>query len=165
MQTVSTFAGAGTMNSSHVERVTCAAVRFGGAEWMIQLPFTPSLQTCSQAKGYKMGPTSRVVPESCVCNFLPPCRTGLFHLSPPPSIFPVLYSRHLYLPLNALSCRLGRYRVLSPLAGIRVSPLQLGAMSIGDRWGALGAMDKESSFKLLDAYFDAGGNLIDTSRN
>ncbi|THG97622.1 hypothetical protein EW145_g7579, partial [Phellinidium pouzarii] len=62
---------------------------------------------------------------------------------------------------------LGRYRVLSPLAGVRVSPLQLGAMNIGDKWGklGLGEMDKESSFKLLDAYYDAGGNFIDTACN
>ncbi|KAJ7886219.1 NADP-dependent oxidoreductase domain-containing protein [Mycena olivaceomarginata] len=52
--------------------------------------------------------------------------------------------------------KLGRYRTLSPLAGLHVSPLQLGAMSIGDKWGPLGmgTMDKELSFKLLDAYFD-----------
>lgn len=62
---------------------------------------------------------------------------------------------------------LGRYRVLSPLAGVRVSPLQLGAASIGDQWEKLGAgaMDKESSFKLLDAYYEAGGNFIDTANN
>ena len=60
---------------------------------------------------------------------------------------------------------LGRYRVLSPRAGVRVSPLCLGAMSIGDQWGdwGFGAMDKEASFKLLDAYFAAGGNFIDTA--
>jgi len=52
--------------------------------------------------------------------------------------------------------RLARYRTLSPLAGVRVSPIQLGAMSIGDKWNDLGPMDKESSFKLLDAYFDLG---------
>lgn len=53
---------------------------------------------------------------------------------------------------------LARYRTLSPLAGVRVSPIQLGAMSIGDKWDKLGmgSMDKESSFKLLDAYFDLG---------
>ena len=53
---------------------------------------------------------------------------------------------------------LARYRTLSPLAGVRVSPIQLGAMSIGDKWSDLGmgSMDKESSFKLLDAYFDLG---------
>lgn len=40
-------------------------------------------------------------------------------------------------------------------------------MSIGDKWAAVGfgAMDKESSFKLLDAYFEAGGNFIDTASN
>jgi len=45
--------------------------------------------------------------------------------------------------------------------------LQLGAMSIGDKWHeyGMGSMDKESSFKLLDAYFDAGGNFIDTANN
>ena len=53
--------------------------------------------------------------------------------------------------------KLGRYRVLSPNAAIRVSPLQLGAMNIGDKWSAyMGSMDKESSFKLLDAFYDAG---------
>jgi hypothetical protein len=54
--------------------------------------------------------------------------------------------------------KLGRYRILSPNAGVRVSPLQLGAMSVGDKWSALGmgSMDKESSFKLLDAFYDAG---------
>ncbi|KAJ7443187.1 NADP-dependent oxidoreductase domain-containing protein [Mycena galericulata] len=63
--------------------------------------------------------------------------------------------------------KLGVYRTLSPLAGIHVSPLQLGAMSIGDKWEPLGmgSMNKESSFKLLDAYFDNGGNFIDTANS
>jgi len=54
--------------------------------------------------------------------------------------------------------KLARYRTLSPLGGVRVSPIQLGAMSIGDKWHELGmgSMDKESSFRLLDAYFDLG---------
>ena len=70
-------------------------------------------------------------------------------------------------PPPAPPTALGRYRVLSPLASIRVSPLQLGAMSIGDQWEkmGMGAMDKESSFKLLDAYYEAGGNFIDTANN
>jgi len=65
------------------------------------------------------------------------------------------------------STPLGRYRILSPLAGVRVSPLCLGAMSIGDQWGpyGMGATDKESNFKLLDAFYDAGGNFIDTASN
>jgi len=64
----------------------------------------------------------------------------------------------LFAPPPLPPTKLGRYRTLSPLAGVRVSPLQLGAMSIGDKWHKLGmgSMDKESSFKLLDAYFDAG---------
>lgn len=61
---------------------------------------------------------------------------------------------------------LGRYRLLSPLASIRVSPIQLGAMSIGTEWGqGMGEMTKESSFKLLNAYYEAGGNFIDTAGN
>jgi hypothetical protein len=58
--------------------------------------------------------------------------------------------------------KLARYRTLSPLAGVRVSPIQLGAGSIGDKWHklGLGSMDKESSFKLLDAYFDLGVSKI-----
>jgi aryl-alcohol dehydrogenase-like predicted oxidoreductase len=39
-------------------------------------------------------------------------------------------------------------------------------MNIGDKWHAgVGAMTKESSFTLLDAYFDNGGNFIDTANN
>ncbi|KAF8192130.1 NADP-dependent oxidoreductase domain-containing protein [Pholiota molesta] len=62
---------------------------------------------------------------------------------------------------------LARYRLLSSRAGVHVSPIQLGAMSIGDKWAelGLGSMDKASSFKLLDAYFDLGGNFIDTANN
>ncbi|KIW62095.1 hypothetical protein PV05_02146 [Exophiala xenobiotica] len=61
---------------------------------------------------------------------------------------------------------LGRYRVLSSTAGVRVSPLCLGAMSIGDAWsGFMGSMSKEQSFKLLDAFYEAGGNFIDTANN
>ena len=60
---------------------------------------------------------------------------------------------------------LARYRLLSSRAGVHVSPIQLGGMSIGDRWVEVGFgdMDKESSFELLDAYFDNGGNFIDTA--
>lgn len=61
--------------------------------------------------------------------------------------------------------KLGHYRQLAPSAGIHVSPIALGAMSIGNKWSALGAMDKENSFKLLDAYYEAGGNFIDTANN
>ena len=65
-----------------------------------------------------------------------------------------------FLTLQPPISKLARYRTLSPLAGVRVSPIQLGAMSIGDKWSEMGSMDKESSFKLLDAYFDLGVSKI-----
>ncbi|KAH9020919.1 hypothetical protein EDB84DRAFT_1244298, partial [Lactarius hengduanensis] len=54
--------------------------------------------------------------------------------------------------------KLGRYRTLSLFAGVRVLPLRLGAMSIGDKWQefGMGSMEKTVSFKLLDTHFDAG---------
>ncbi|KAF8590782.1 aryl-alcohol dehydrogenase [Ramaria rubella] len=60
-----------------------------------------------------------------------------------------------------------RFQRFAPRAAIHVSPLCLGAMSVGDKWAnfSFGAMDKDSSFKLLDAYFDAGGNFIDTANH
>jgi aryl-alcohol dehydrogenase-like predicted oxidoreductase len=72
----------------------------------------------------------------------------------------------LFQPAPEPTTELGRYRILSSTAGIRVSPLQLGAMSIGDAWSSfMGSMDKASSFKLLDAFYEAGGNFIDTANN
>lgn len=63
--------------------------------------------------------------------------------------------------------RLGRHRQLAPLAGLHVSPICLGGASIGDQWGkfGMGQTDRESSFKLLDAFYEAGGNFIDTANN
>ncbi|EDP53712.1 aryl-alcohol dehydrogenase (AAD), putative [Aspergillus fumigatus A1163] len=49
---------------------------------------------------------------------------------------------------------LGRYRILSSNCGLRVSPLQLGAMSIGEAW---------SSFMGTHEQGAAGGNFIDTA--
>ncbi|KAK0457542.1 Aldo/keto reductase [Desarmillaria tabescens] len=71
----------------------------------------------------------------------------------------------LHAPASDPPTKLGVYRVLSAQAGVRVSPITLGAMSVGDKWERLGmgSMNKESSFKLLDAYFDMGGNFIDTA--
>lgn len=72
----------------------------------------------------------------------------------------------LFAPASDPPTELGRTRVLSSRAGVRVSPLQLGAMSIGEAWkGFMGSMDKEQSFKLLDAFYEAGGNFIDTANN
>lgn len=49
---------------------------------------------------------------------------------------------------------LGRYRILSPKAGVRVSPLCLGAMSLGDQWAGWmgGKLNAEESEGLLDAF-------------
>ncbi|KAF8986308.1 NADP-dependent oxidoreductase domain-containing protein [Cyathus striatus] len=71
----------------------------------------------------------------------------------------------LFTPPPEPPSKLGRYRLLSPTAGVHVSPLQLGAASIGDKWGGIGwgATSKEDSFKLLDTFFDNGGNFIDTA--
>ncbi|KAE8549882.1 hypothetical protein EYB25_008406 [Talaromyces marneffei] len=61
---------------------------------------------------------------------------------------------------------LGRYRILSSTAGVRVSPIALGALSLGKSWSLImGTVDEEQSFELLDAYTDAGGNFIDTANN
>lgn len=72
----------------------------------------------------------------------------------------------IFKPAPEPSTPLGRYRIISSTAGVRASPLQLGAMSIGDAWsGFMGSMNKENSFKLMDAFYDAGGNFIDTANN
>jgi hypothetical protein len=53
----------------------------------------------------------------------------------------------IFMPAPEPKTELGRYRILSSTAGVRVSPLQLGAMSIGDAWAKfMGSMDKAQSF-------------------
>lgn len=50
-----------------------------------------------------------------------------------------------------------RYRILSPNAGMRVSPLIFGII-----WRSfMGGADMDKAFKLLDYYYDEGGNFID----
>ncbi|KAM5542422.1 hypothetical protein V8D89_003881 [Ganoderma adspersum] len=73
----------------------------------------------------------------------------------------------MFSPAPEPATRLGYYRKLAPRAGIHVSPLCLGGMSIGDKWDqfGMGSMDKDASFRLLDTYFDAGGNFIDTANS
>ncbi|KAH6659870.1 norsolorinic acid reductase [Truncatella angustata] len=61
---------------------------------------------------------------------------------------------------------LGRYRLLSPTASVRVSPLCLGAMNFGNAWkDYMGACDQPQTEKILDFFYDQGGNFIDTSNN
>ncbi|KAI0649632.1 aryl-alcohol dehydrogenase [Trametes meyenii] len=73
----------------------------------------------------------------------------------------------LWAPPPPPTSKLARHRPLAPSAGIHVSPLQLGAMSIGDKWDVwgMGAMDKTTSFALLDAFYAAGGNFVDTANH
>ena len=54
-------------------------------------------------------------------------------------------------------------RVLSPNAGVRVSPLCPGAMDFGDAWSdMMGHCDKKISSEMLDYFYEQGGNFIDT---
>ena len=62
---------------------------------------------------------------------------------------------------------LGRHRQLSSLAGVHVSPLCLGGGSVGYKWAkkGMGEMSRESSYGVLDTFYNAGGNFIDTAIN
>src|SRR6201996_1293150 len=59
---------------------------------------------------------------------------------------------------------LDRHRALAPSAGVRVSPLCLGAMNFGEAGkDRLGECSKETAFSILDHFVSEGGNFIDTS--
>ncbi|KAI2621487.1 norsolorinic acid reductase [Hypomontagnella submonticulosa] len=61
---------------------------------------------------------------------------------------------------------LARYRMLSPTASVRVSPLCLGAMSFGTAWKEfMGACDQKTTDEILDFFYEQGGNFIDTANN
>ncbi|BCS22823.1 uncharacterized protein APUU_31048S [Aspergillus puulaauensis] len=61
---------------------------------------------------------------------------------------------------------LGYHRVLSPTAGVKVSPLCLGGMNFGEGWEHfMGTCSKDDAFALMDAFYDMGGNFIDTANN
>jgi aryl-alcohol dehydrogenase-like predicted oxidoreductase len=53
-----------------------------------------------------------------------------------------------------------RYRLLGK-SGLRVSELCLGTMTFGEDWGW--GSSKDTSRQVLDAFFEAGGNFIDTA--
>ncbi|WP_435007930.1 aldo/keto reductase [Tundrisphaera lichenicola] len=53
-----------------------------------------------------------------------------------------------------------RYRLLGN-SGLRVSELCLGTMTFGEDWGW--GSSKDESRQVLDAFFEAGGNFIDTA--
>lgn len=59
---------------------------------------------------------------------------------------------------------LARYRTLAPTAAIRVSPLCLGSMTFGDvHSDRYGVCSKETTFQILDTFYENGGNFIDTA--
>ncbi|ROW05203.1 hypothetical protein VSDG_00044 [Cytospora chrysosperma] len=61
---------------------------------------------------------------------------------------------------------LNRYRLLSPTASLRVSPLCLGAMNFGNAWKEhMGACDQATTEAILDFFYGQGGNFIDTANN
>ncbi|OCH89847.1 Aldo/keto reductase [Obba rivulosa] len=63
------------------------------------------------------------------------------------------------------TAKLGRHRQLGPLAGVHVSPICLGGGGIGYKWAkiGMGEISRESSYNLLDAFYIAGGNFVDTA--
>ena len=67
------------------------------------------------------------------------------------------------LPKPPVKSALARHRVLAPSAGVKVSPICLGAMNFGDAWkGFMGECDKKTTWQMLDYFYDQGGNFIDT---
>lgn len=73
----------------------------------------------------------------------------------------------MFQPAPAPKTSLGRYRVLSKTAGIRVSPLQLGAMSIGDAWNDfMGSMNKvmKMRFSRRGSIDNSVGKLLQAAR-
>ncbi|KAL9130212.1 MAG: hypothetical protein Q9217_001557 [Psora testacea] len=72
----------------------------------------------------------------------------------------------LFAPAPKPETPLGYYRILSPTAGTRVSPLCLGSMNFGEAWKKfMGECSKETAFEMLDYFYSSGGNFIDTSSN
>lgn len=74
-------------------------------------------------------------------------------------------STNVFPPISGPKTELARYRLLSPTAGVRVSPICLGAMSLGDQWTGMmgGKLEQGESEAYLDAFYEAGGNFIDTA--
>lgn len=72
----------------------------------------------------------------------------------------------LFAPAPEPKTALGRHRILSPSAGIKVSPLCLGAMNFGESWkDFMGECSKSTAFEMLDYFYESGGNFIDTANN
>lgn len=69
-------------------------------------------------------------------------------------------------PVAVPTTKLGLHQVLSTNAGVRVSPLCLGGMSLGTAFADfMGSMSKDQVFALLDEFQSLGGNFIDVANN
>lgn len=76
----------------------------------------------------------------------------------------LITSQKMTMDAPPVKSPLARYRLLSPSASLRVSPLCLGAMNFGDAWkGHMGSCDQKTSESILDYYYEQGGNFIDTA--
>lgn len=54
--------------------------------------------------------------------------------------------------------------MLAPSASVRVSPLCLGAMTFGEaNQERYGKITKKDAFDIMDRFYEAGGNFIDTA--
>lgn len=75
-------------------------------------------------------------------------------------------SSHPIFPiLKGPETPLGRHRFLSTRSSVRVSPLCMGAMQLGTSWteALASGLDEKESFEYLDAFWNKGGNFIDTA--
>ena len=70
----------------------------------------------------------------------------------------------LFAPAPEPKSALGYHRLMAPCGALRLSPLFLGAMNFGTEWESfMGECDKETAFKILDFFYEQGGNGIDTA--
>lgn len=96
------------------------------------------------------------------------CRSMSCPISPAKPFHELVHTPRPFSNIMAATApktELGRLRILSPTASVRVSPFCLGGMSIGSAWSqGLGHSDKDAAFKLLDAFVGRGGNFIECVR-
>lgn len=82
-----------------------------------------------------------------------------------PSIFQFYHKNltmSIFAPPPKPKTPLGWHRILSPNANAKVSPIAIGGISFGNSWSELFGKS-EDAFKLLDTFYDLGGNFIDTA--
>ena len=68
----------------------------------------------------------------------------------------------IFAPPPKPRTQFGWHRILSPTANVKVSPIAIGGISFGNSWSEMFGKSEDTS-KLLDAFYEIGGNFIDTS--